>query len=251
MIDIREFHKSNNREFVALKDKVRNLVTHHAEDGAYKEAIVKNFLKRVLPEKYLIGTGFVIRNQTGEYGSHEDSKQLDIIIYEDSSPVIFKEGDFVILTPDSVLGIIEVKSNLYNAGLESVIRTANENGRFIYETRHNKNRRFFNGVFSFDGYQHGYNLESIQKAISTCSQELIDFPDFDRYCVNHISFDKDLFFKYWDGETFPHSIYKLIDLSFSFFIGNLVDYLNPETVGRNSFIWFASDKELNRIASFN
>src|SRR5436189_5415 len=121
-----DYHKSTTKELLAITHKVRNLITHWGEDGRYKEAILKNIIGRFIPEKYSIGTGFVIK-QTENRGEHLSSTQIDLIIYDDESPILFKEGDFVILTADAVKGIIEVKANAQNQGLEGIVRKANQN----------------------------------------------------------------------------------------------------------------------------
>ena len=131
-----DYHRTTIKELLALTNKVRNLISHWGEDGRFKEAVLKNVIRRFLPEKLTIGTGFVIK-QTNNRGEHLSSRQIDLLIYDDASPVLFNEGDFVILTPD-----------------------AN-----------------------------------------------------------------------------PHSLYNLQELSFSFFISNLTDYLSNKSVKKNNFIW--------------
>lgn len=63
-----------------------------------------NFLKRFLPNNIEVGTGFIKEGDN-------ISTQIDIIIYNPSLPLYFKENDFIVAHPKSVLGIIEVKSN--------------------------------------------------------------------------------------------------------------------------------------------
>lgn len=43
------------------------------------------------------------------------STQVDIIIYRNDFPVMFRQSDFVIVVPEAVLGIIEVKSRITEA----------------------------------------------------------------------------------------------------------------------------------------
>lgn len=102
------YQQSIATEFAALKNRVRFFIenNHWGEDGRYKEIILMNFLRRVLPENVAVGTGFV-KNQ-----GNQITDQIDIIIYRRNDPRLFSEGDFVILMPDSVLGIIEVKSKV-------------------------------------------------------------------------------------------------------------------------------------------
>lgn len=64
-----------------------------------------NYLKKILPSNVTVGTGFV---KNGE----ETTNQIDLIIYDNSVPTLFSEGDFVVVLPESVYGIIEVKSKL-------------------------------------------------------------------------------------------------------------------------------------------
>ena len=62
-------------------------------------------IKRFLPSNLSIGTGFVIKKNNGDT---QISNQIDIIIYDNTVPVLFSEGDFVITTYKNVEGIIEV-----------------------------------------------------------------------------------------------------------------------------------------------
>lgn len=247
-MDLIEYHKTTTKELLALKNKVRVLVDHWGEDGHYKEIVLKNIIKRFMPDRYLIGTGFVVK-QTENRGEHLSSRQIDLIIYDSSSPVLFKESDFVILTPDAVRGIIEVKTNLYNQDLSDVIRKANENGKFIFDGKNEKKYKIFNGVFSYEGYNN-FDEQSFINKYRRGENEFIGCDNYEKYLVNHVSFNKDLFLKTWDDEIDRHSVYNIQDLSFPFFISNLMDVLANKSVSRNSFIWFANDKELNHNFSF-
>ncbi|MDR0231384.1 MAG: hypothetical protein LBI82_04620 [Dysgonamonadaceae bacterium] len=243
------YHKTTTKELLALTNKVRNLITHWGEEGRYKEAILKNIIRRFLPEKYTIGTGFVIK-QTNTRGEHLSSKQIDLLIYDDSSPVLFKEGDFVILTPDAVRGIIEVKTNLQNQRLTEILRQANENGEFIFSGKIDKRQPFFNGVFSYEGYERPFNLDTFIQNYNDSNQDFLGKQNYKKFKVNHVALNKDWFIKVWNDDENPHSIYNIEDLAFPFFISNLTDILSNNSVKRNSFIWYATDKELNCVRQF-
>ncbi|WCL51003.1 DUF6602 domain-containing protein [Leptospira sp. GIMC2001] len=244
-----EYHKTTTKELLALTNKVRYLIKHWGEDGRHKEAVLKNVIKRFLPEKYIIGTGFVIKQNT-DSSEHASSRQIDLIIYDNSSPVLFKEGDFVILTPDAVRGIIEVKANIQNQGLTSVLKQANENGNFIFSGKDDKEHLFFNGVFSYEGYGNDFNLDTLQQKYKASNTDFISDPNYHNFLVNHVSLNKDWFIKTWINEAKPHSIYKLDDLSFPFFISNLIDILADKSISENESIWYAANKELNRVRNF-
>jgi flagellin-like hook-associated protein FlgL len=150
----------------------------------------------------------------------------------------------VILTPDAVKGIIEVKANLQNQGINQIIRQANENGQFIFSGKDDKKQKFFNGVFSFEGYENNFDQNIFVNAYLQ-SNEGFDDAHFSKYKVNHVCLNKD-----WKDDANPHSLYNIHDLSFSFFISNLTDFLSNKSVKKNNFIWYATNKELNLIRQF-
>jgi hypothetical protein len=223
-------------------------VQHWPEVGRHKEAVLKNVIKKFLPEKYIISTGFVVK-QTEERGQHLASRQIDLIIYESESLVLFREGDFTISTADAVRGIIEVKSNLQQASLQDTVSRANENGDFIHAAKDEDDEGFFNGIFSFEGFQNA-NPETIANAVSEANLAFTERDGYEKFKVNHISFNQEWFLKHWPEEEQPHSLYDLDELSFSFFISNLVDMLASKSVRKNNFIWFSTDKELNLRHTF-
>lgn len=246
------FHKSTAAELNAVKSRVRNLINHWGEDGRYQEAVIRTMIQRFLPERYRVGTGFVVR-QTDERGVHQPSKQIDILIYDTSYPILFKETDFVILTADAVAAIIEVKANLINQGLRDVVRKANENGKFIYEARKDKTKPLFNGIFSYDSTM-PVQIKTTSQGIFTPWQELDGIANREDFVVNHISFNEHWFYKFWKQEIAdrnrPHFLYTIPDLSFSFFISNLMDWLGEKSVVDNHKLWFPVDKSFNVEKTF-
>jgi len=214
-IDPGEFQKSITKELDTIKNRVRNLIgtSHWGEEGRYKEAILKNVIRRFLPANLSIGTGFVIRKDNNKT---RISKQIDIIIYDNTIPALFSEGDFVITTYKNVEGIIEVKTKIRNAELQEIIQTAEENGKLI-------GKRVFNGIFSYE-YEDNINSNSIDQTLKKA-----------RGYVNHISLGPDVFIRFWkknknklnppveNCENDFYNIYKLKGLSFSYFISNLLE----------------------------
>lgn len=100
-----------------------------------------NYLRKVLPSNVSIGTGFVINKQNEK---EQVTSQIDIIIYDNSIPILFSEGDFVIALPESVFGIIEIRSNPRSSEISKAIKKAHNNGEII------GGKEFFNGIFGFD-----------------------------------------------------------------------------------------------------
>ncbi|MFY0253579.1 DUF6602 domain-containing protein [Chitinophaga sp. 30R24] len=229
-VNIRLFQESITKELKYTKDRVRNLIgnANWGEDGRFKEAILAKIIGQFLPSNLRIGTGFIVGNNDHVYGREGlISHQLDLIIYDGGAPVVFKEGDFVILTESAVRGVIEVKSSLIaysetgNQGLNNVIEKLNHLRRFRTFSNAGEGRKKFVGVFSFD-FDGDIGSERIDNALRASNG-----------LVNHISLGTDNFIRYWEntiGLQPPIEDYQgrcyiryiLHNLSFSYFISNLL-----------------------------
>jgi len=162
---------------------------------------------------------------------------------------LFKEGDFVILTPDAVRGIIEIKANMQNQGVTDIIRQANENGQSIFSGKKDKRQKFFNGIFSYEGFE-SLDVDRLVAQYKAGNEPFIGSTDYKKFKVNHVTLNKNWFIKLWNDDQNPHSLYNIEELSFPFFISNLVDTLSNNSVKKNNFIWYATDKELNLRQQF-
>lgn len=93
---------------------------HNGNRGSYREDSLKKFLTNgKLPDTFGIASGEIISQYS------QVSKQMDAIIYDKSKSIIFEASESTKIFPiESVLGIIEVKSQLSKAklieGLENI-----------------------------------------------------------------------------------------------------------------------------------
>jgi hypothetical protein len=115
---------------------------HDPSLGRYKERLLVDCIRRYIPNRFQVGDGFVVFPKTelipkemklGRGGppitgrtlkttDHDLSKQLDIIIYDaHEHPCIFKDGDFVVLRPEAVKAIVEVKGVLTPEEIEKTV----------------------------------------------------------------------------------------------------------------------------------
>ncbi len=237
LFNIKTFHESTTEELNVIKDRVRNLIgdSNWAEEGRYKESILRNVIKRFLPRNLIVGTGFIVKIVNQNY---QCSKQIDILIFDSSYPILFSEGDFYIVTKKSVKAVIEVKSNIQNQDIPQIIERMNEIGFFLCKDKYNSN--IFNGIFSFEGYDlENYQLE---RRIKDKIKRGIKKNNY----LNHISLNEDIFLKFWsDRKIF--SVYKLKKLSFSFFISNLIYTIIEKPIRSESEIWFPKNKEKKKL----
>jgi hypothetical protein len=97
----------NEARKIAADIENSKLFTNMGDRGAFREAIVANFLRPFLPECYGLSNGEVFAADGSQ------SAQVDIVIYDAVfSTVLFKNGPCQLFPAESVFGSIEVKSNL-------------------------------------------------------------------------------------------------------------------------------------------
>lgn len=237
-----EYQKSIADEFKAYENRVRNLIdnSHWGEEGHFKEIILMNYLKRILPKNLSVGTGFV-RNK------HTITSQIDIIIYENSFPLLFTEGDFIVATPENVIGIIEVKSNISPNQLCHIIDKANKNAEIISG---GNEMLLFNGIFSYNS-NNNFN-RFIDHLENYDYSQLLERQNFNQIisnklfsCVNHIALGNRLFLKLWatgqndyndalltDISSPYYSLYDMNDgLAFSYFLSNFQEFVIRRATG--------------------
>lgn len=208
MPDYLDYRKSISNELVDTKDRVRNFIggRHWGEDGRYKEVLLKECLRNHLPANIRIGSGFVVGTNSAV------TRQIDIILYANNCPLLFQKSDFIIAPKEAVLGIIEVKTKLDLNNLKETIDHASENRRII-------GRDIFNGIFSYD-YGFGEHINSSHVLKESLKQS--------HGAVNYLCLGPDYFIKYWNDIPYnqirdQYSIYHIENLSFGYFIGNLVE----------------------------
>lgn len=239
--DLTKFHESLNNELIAIKDRLTSLIgdAHRGENGRYKEAILKSTISRFLPKKYSVGTGFVINKKK------EISTQIDIIIYDNAFPVLFSEGDFVVVVADSVKAIIEVKSSIQNTtDLIETIKKSEENGRKI-KFDSPQSHRIFNGIFC-------YECDLSFKTLEESLKDFFNLNECDIFGkVSNVSLgNKMLLHVWWSQRPFSLRGYELPNLSFAYFISNLLTSFDPFLLleSESLFFPFKSKREFEKFS---
>ncbi len=228
--DFIEFHKSIAAELNSTKDRIRNLIgdTHWQTDGEHKEAVLRKVLHAHLPENLKVGRGFVCLNG-------ETSSQIDILIVSRNKPTLFKEGELIIVTPDTVEAIIEVKTKAsdYRIVGEALKKLAED----VKIIRSQGNRKCQAGLFFYEcsiNNPHKKVLEILQSASQGNKKS----------AINWISLGPNNFFRFWENgistqDQHPvwHS-YDLENLSPAYFISNVVWDVSRENSLEMQFAWF-------------
>jgi hypothetical protein len=93
------------------------LITHGPSVGTFYESLLASTISELLPSKYKIGSGFVYDTQRQLH-----SKQIDILVYDDSTVApLYQRDGFVVVPSSTVKGVAEVKKTLTHAHLRELI----------------------------------------------------------------------------------------------------------------------------------
>jgi hypothetical protein len=106
-LDYQPIYKSLGTELTSMKDRVRQLIgdRHWQTDGEWKESVLRNVIRRYLPNQILIQRGFIVENNFR-------SGQIDILFTDYRWPTLFTDGELAIVRLYAVRGLIEVKTTL-------------------------------------------------------------------------------------------------------------------------------------------
>ena len=230
--DYASYHRSLTDELYSIKDRIRNLVKHWPTDGESKEVALRSLLRKLLPESVIVGRGFIIAED-------RSSSQIDVLVVDARKPTLFKDGDLLIVTPDAVLGVIEVKTRLRSpAQFTEVLTKLSRVEELCRDVT--RQDRVWSGLFVFDG---ATNLKQLQGQVLTGVGSAYQST---KRVVNCISCGKTVFVRYWSRgadvnspERGPvwHS-YELPNVAPSYFVGNLVDWVSSIDDSTASFAWF-------------
>ena len=159
----RAFAGTLGSELSALSERMRLLIGHTSTVGTYRESLLQTLLKKHLPERYHVATGFV-------FGC---PRQLDVLIYDRVDyPPIFREGDLVVVSPDSVRAVVEVKTDLNGEQLRSSLRLLEAVSAFD-----DGKPPFFKGIFGFESKLDAAPL--LQGVLDFYTEEVTELPGVD------------------------------------------------------------------------
>lgn len=229
------------RELEAQQNRVRQLLprTHALTDGEWKESVLRTVLERHLPRRIVVGRGFIRRGD-------EQSSQIDVLLYDDAAPLLHRDGDIVVVTPDAVRGVIEVKTTASRRELPDAFKKLAHNARIAAPPDMFTPGPFI-GLFA-------YSVEGDEE--TSPDWVLPALRDNDPYptgrAVGHVCLGPAHFVHYWSRrpddwfELEPYRrwhLYKMPDLAPGYFISNVIEAIAPESVAQNRSVWFPEDSK--------
>ncbi|KAF5438220.1 hypothetical protein C5S35_00060 [Candidatus Methanophagaceae archaeon] len=143
---------------------------------------------------------------------------------------MFREEDFVILHPDPIFAIIEVKTKIQNSkpDLVEIFKKASENGIKVLRNKKRPNHpiHFFNGVFSYDTEM---NFDAVLDAFKNHWDAILNNPKIDTSrgmvegTVTHMCLNQSIYLK---EVLHGFSAFTTKQQAPAYFISELFEYLN-------------------------
>ena len=235
-----DYYRSLSLELRALKNRVRSFIQdqHWLTDGEWKESVLRSMLKRNLPRTVEVGRGFVVSTKGR-------SKQIDVLLYDASKPVLFRDGDLAIVTPDAVRGVIEVKTGVDATGLEEALLRLSDHAALI--NSQSPGDKFY-GLFAYENRTRDVLrvLQSVHDAVHGDGGRIVD-------CV---CLGEGLLVRYWTLDPFEGKrqydkwrAYDLPEEAQGYFLHNVVEGVSPQSVSANSSLWYPEQgKEARFVA---
>ncbi len=242
--DFEHYHQSIGQELELTHLRLRYLLgdRHWGEEGSHRETVVRKVLRQHMPEDFIIGTGFV---------RYQDdlSSQIDILIVKRSHPTLYKDGDVLIVTPDAVAAIIEVKCKRSRTEILADLLKLSDEASNI---RRSGNWECWAGYFVLEENDSPTQYDALLEAFRTAGNN--------RPCriLNCAAIGPSQFARFWPVDEQPPDrpipgpcwhAYNLPDhLAPSYFIGNCIDSCSRQITSSNQMAWFPINRPTGKEA---
>jgi hypothetical protein len=238
-----EYFRDLSKQLKAVQNRIRNLIgdVHWPSDGAWKESVLRTVLRTYLPPSFTVGSGFILTPDGV-------STQIDILVCDDSAPILFRDGDFLISTADCVRAAAEVKTRLTTAMLKEAFGKLNDVSSLM--RRRCVHPHPFLGLFCYEpaSAEPTAILEALQEANGQASN----------YAIRALCFGDSQFYRFWGldpqrktGQLYDSwHAYDLPETAPGYFIHSLVEFIFPNAVERAEDMWYPVDgMEQHRVAT--
>ncbi|PEQ76579.1 DUF6602 domain-containing protein [Bacillus cereus] len=225
-----ELLRGNFEKILSELDLVYRL-NHNGEKGKEAEEILKNFLKKYLPKKFEVTTGFV----------HTDmgiSNQSDIILYDASNYAPLYSGYAnKIIHMNSLRAVIECTMRVNKKKIEEDNKKI-ENLKVLYkkdiEIQESLNREPLAILFAYKS--EGNILQNLNR-LKEKNFDIVFCADGQLYILNYATneYTNNLVDNLFSGETMHGYTFTKQQHAFSLFYSYLIDYLNEITSEVNKY----------------
>ncbi|HEV8307929.1 MAG TPA: DUF6602 domain-containing protein [Methylomirabilota bacterium] len=115
---VEAYYDTLQKLFHLQSQVLSGVLPHYGERGANDEERARDFLSKVLPRKFSVGTGFIVCSAP----DLPPSSQTDIVIYDEihNSP-LHRELSAYVYPAEMVYGTVEVKATLRSGDLKKIL----------------------------------------------------------------------------------------------------------------------------------
>lgn len=132
----KRYLSSISNEIRSQSERINYVISHGQTVGNYRERLFISVLRKYVPKKFHVATGFI----------EGSSKQIDIIIYDQHNYIpVFREDDLVVVKKEAVIAVIEIKTTLSSSTLKDSLEGIDR----ICEGPMSS-VPFFKGIFAFE-----------------------------------------------------------------------------------------------------
>ncbi len=114
----KDFYSALADEYIAKLNQLLSFPEHSIVKGGCTESLIRDLVRRNVPEKYTVSHGVLFKNQITQISS-----QCDVIVHEPNSNTCFGPQGLAIVDSESVKLVIEVKSTLNSEQLKTSFST--------------------------------------------------------------------------------------------------------------------------------
>lgn len=229
--DLRKYHESIGKEFDAVKDRITSLIgnAHWPTHGSHLESVLRNVLRRHVPEDIAVGQGFVLLETRATH-------QCDVLLTRRSKPTLYKDGDLVVVTPDCVAAVIEVKASTAASHLGAALtKLAGD----VEQIRQQGNADCRAGLFVYHEPE-SLQPETVMKHLCTAANGR------ETAAINWLSLGRDSFIRFWSQGDVVRSVapgavwhsYHLPGLAQAYFVSNVVLDDGSNAAWRTAQAWY-------------
>lgn len=111
---IAKYYELEQKKLFIEFEKISLFTNHNPTIGSYRENVIKDYLRRLVPSQLEISSGFIATYTDNDHDIYQkQSRQIDCLIFDKSHYIPFLETQhFSVIPPQSAYSCIEVKSSL-------------------------------------------------------------------------------------------------------------------------------------------
>lgn len=238
-MNLEKYFSSISDELESLKNRVRHMIQdgHWPTDGEWKESVLRSIIRRSAPSTVSVGRGFVVTRERA-------SSQIDVLIYDNAHPVLYRDGDLVFVAPAACVAAIEVKSGLTSAQFDDASLRLADVAEFI---RGQGGSRTFVGLFSYES--RGVSFDRALRGLAAAARKQ------PHRVIDHVALGGDQFFKWWltaptppQRDLYAWRAYSLPEMAAGYFLHNLLLHLGPSALNSDGGAWFPEESKEAKFA---